>query len=80
MPKKHLRVLAHNRPGERISLIWSEVMTFIPSTTDHFLKIVAGIQLLVFGRKIVENFGRRMNTCRGQAQSGLGLWFLGLVA
>jgi hypothetical protein len=45
-------------------------MTLVPSTTDQFFEIVAGVYILVVRREVVENLGGSMNACRSQANTG----------
>ncbi len=75
MSKEHLGIFAHDSTSEGIPLIRPEVMMFIPSTTNQLFKVVARVDILVVRRKIVEDFGGSMNTCRSEANRGLAMWF-----
>lgn len=76
MSEEHLGILAHDSASEGIPLIWPKVMMFIPSSTNQLFKVVARVDVLVVGRKIVEDFGGSMNTCRSEANRRLAVRFL----
>jgi hypothetical protein len=72
MPEQHLRVLAHNSSSESVSLVWTEIMPIVPPPTDHFFKVGTRVDVFVFWRKIVQNFGRGVDTFWGHAYYGFG--------
>ena len=67
MTKQHLRVFRHYSPGEGITLVGSQIMTFPPSAAHKFFKVIARVKLFVLGREVVENLGSRMDTGRSHA-------------
>ena len=67
MTKQHLRVFRHYSPGESITLVGSQIMTFPPSAAHKFFKVIARVKLFVLRREVVKNLGSRMDTGRSHA-------------
>ena len=53
-------------------------MALVPTPANKLLKVGTGIDLLVFGREVVEDFGGGMNARGSQAHFRFG-WFASLV-
>ena len=68
MTKKKLRVLVHDGAGESIALVGAEIVTVTPSATYELFKVIAWVELLVVGRKIVQNLRCSMDAGWSQTQ------------
>lgn len=66
--ENQFRGFRHDGAGEGIALVSPEIMSVSPAATDELLEVGAWVELLVFGRQIVQNLGCRVNTGRGQTE------------
>jgi hypothetical protein len=64
------RRLSHDRSSECIALIRPQIMALSPATTHQLLEVRARIKLFVLWREVVEEFGRSMDACWGEADVG----------
>lgn len=53
MSQQNLGVLLHDSTGEHISLVWPQVMSLSPSSTNQLLEVLTRIKLFIIGGEVV---------------------------
>lgn len=56
MTKEKFGVLIHDGSGKCIALVRTKIMPVSPTATDELLEVVTGIEFLVIGRQVVQDF------------------------
>lgn len=70
MSEQHLRVLTHYCTRESVSLIWTEVVPAVPSSTNQLFEVLASIDALIVGCEVVQDLGRSVDAFRSHAGDG----------
>lgn len=65
--KQNFRIFIHDASRGCVALIGTEIVAVSPSATDELFKVIAGIELLVFGGQVMQELRRCVNAGWSQA-------------